>query len=58
MNDILIIVNKEFIDYKQTEFKNAKFIVKEYKTLILNILFKFNSNLIIQYKNKSIYFNQ
>lgn len=57
-NNILIIANKEFTNHKQIELKNTKFIIKEYKTLISNILFKFNKDLIIQYKNKSIYLNQ
>ena len=57
INNTFIIVNKEFTNRKQIEFKNVKFIIKEYKTLISNILFKFNRDLIIQYKNGSIYFN-
>ena len=45
-NNTLFLADKIFIEVEQNKLYKVKFIVKEYKQLIVNIPLKFNSGLI------------
>ena len=56
-NNTLFIKNKEFVLNKEINLINTKFIIKEYKKLIISTLIKFNGCQITLNNNNSIIFN-